>query len=465
MSWHSSFLLIQVITIWHGELPIHASLQGNKNHEIWRNIRIPFYMIKPSIIIIGAGATGLIAAKELSRLFKVTILEAQSHTGGRLHSISMQGNLIEAGAEFVHGNPPFTLALLKKAGIDCVKTEGEMYRKRNGRFTRAVEITEGWDGLLEKMKAVKEDISIQELLETYYGGPGNELLRRHVKSYAEGFDLADITRASVKALYREWSTEDYNSYRIPAGYSKLALYLQKQAETQGSSVFTCTPVKEVEWQQGAVKVYAADGEKYTADKLLVTVPVSVLQQPASNAYIQFTPPIHFDENTAGKIGFGAVIKVVLKFKNRFWQEDAGFVLSEELFSTWWTQLPDLTPILTGWLGGPGAAAISNETDEAIVEKSLASLAAIYDKPVLALKEALVQAMVFNWQKNQYVMGAYSYATMLSETAINIMTTPLAGTVFFAGEALYTGVHPGTAEAALASGITAAASIINSGKYP
>jgi monoamine oxidase len=117
-------------------------------------------------------------------------------------------------------------------------------------------------------------------------------------------------------------------------------------------------------------------------------------------------------------------------------------------------------MLTGWLGGPAAVAISGETDEAIIEKALASLAAIYDRPVAELKKELARSLVFNWQKNEYSMGAYSYATIHSEAAKNILTIPLSGTIFFAGEALYTGDHPGTVEAALVSGINTAAAIKN-----
>ncbi|MEP7141577.1 MAG: NAD(P)/FAD-dependent oxidoreductase [Ferruginibacter sp.] len=421
-------------------------------------------MIKPSIIIIGAGATGLIAAKELSPDFEVIVLEAQTRTGGRLHSVLHQENIIEAGAEFVHGDLPVTLGLLKEAGIAYVKIRGEMYRKKNGLLAKVEEMTEGWNGLLRKMNGLKDDITMREFLDKYYPGPANELLRSHVKSYAEGFDLADINNASVKALHREWNTEEHDNYRIRNGYGALSQYLQQQAENGGAIIYTGKLIKEVQWQQGKVNVRAANGEKYTAEKLLVTVPVSVLQQPASKAYIHFTPAIHFNENVAADIGFGTVIKVILKFKNPFWQNDAGFILSNELFPTWWTQLPDKVPILTGWLGGPGAEALSNETDAVIEQKALASVAAIFDRPVAELIKELNMAMVFNWKKNEYAMGAYSYATIHSGAAIDIITAPLAGTIFFAGEALYTGDHPGTVEAALVNGINTSLAIKNAPLY-
>ncbi len=68
-------------------------------------------------IIIGAGACGLLAGRELSRAgYKVAIIEAHNRTGGRIHTFTPPKFTIpiEAGAEFVHGQLPETLKLLKE---------------------------------------------------------------------------------------------------------------------------------------------------------------------------------------------------------------------------------------------------------------------------------------------------------------------------------------------------------------
>src|SRR4051812_796715 len=81
------------------------------------------------VVIIGAGAAGLMAASSLSRhRLKVTVLEAKERIGGRIYTISEKGfpQPVELGAEFIHGNLPVTLQLLKDAGIGYEKVEGKL---------------------------------------------------------------------------------------------------------------------------------------------------------------------------------------------------------------------------------------------------------------------------------------------------------------------------------------------------
>src|SRR6059058_2089192 len=87
------------------------------------------------IIIIGAGAAGLMAAWELIRTGKkVLILEARDRPGGRIHTINDPCFQIpvELGAEFIHGDLELTFMILEKAGIKFHKVGGAAWRKENG---------------------------------------------------------------------------------------------------------------------------------------------------------------------------------------------------------------------------------------------------------------------------------------------------------------------------------------------
>src|SRR6478609_8409346 len=72
------------------------------------------------IVVIGAGAAGLMAARELARAGRrVTLLEARDRCGGRIYPLPARdfGYAAEGGAEFVHGEAPVTCGLLREAGL------------------------------------------------------------------------------------------------------------------------------------------------------------------------------------------------------------------------------------------------------------------------------------------------------------------------------------------------------------
>ena len=82
------------------------------------------------IVVVGAGAAGLMAARELARTGRhVTILEARERCGGRIHPLPVAqfGYAADAGAEFVHGEAPVTRALLREAKLSLQIIEGTQW--------------------------------------------------------------------------------------------------------------------------------------------------------------------------------------------------------------------------------------------------------------------------------------------------------------------------------------------------
>jgi monoamine oxidase len=99
-------------------------------------------MARPSpshIVIIGAGAAGLMAARELAREGKrVTIVEARDKCGGRIHPLPSAdfGYPAEGRAEFVHGEAPVTHGLLREAGLSLLPIQGTQWTVEDGKFSR-----------------------------------------------------------------------------------------------------------------------------------------------------------------------------------------------------------------------------------------------------------------------------------------------------------------------------------------
>jgi monoamine oxidase len=171
---------------------------------------------------------------------------------------------------------------------------------------------------------------------------------------------------------------------------------------------------------------------------------------------------------APHIGFGNVVKFLLRFATPWWTtaatqdlRDLSFLLSGARVPTWWTQYPAGHAVLTGWFAGPRADTVASLDETALIDMGLASLAEIFERSAADLKGELVAARAINWGNDRFARGAYSYATPTTRAA----QARLAGrhdAVMFSGEALYGGPDMGTVEAALASGLETARTILGAG---
>ena len=69
---------------------------------------------KNKVLVIGAGISGLAAAKNLNDSgYDVTILEAKDRIGGRLYTDRSLGVPLEVGANWIHDNNPETNPIMK----------------------------------------------------------------------------------------------------------------------------------------------------------------------------------------------------------------------------------------------------------------------------------------------------------------------------------------------------------------
>jgi monoamine oxidase len=407
------------------------------------------------IIVVGGGAAGLMAATELLKHGnRVTILEANDRLGGRIHTVhdASFNRPVERGCEFVHGDLPLTVQLLKAANIEYKPVRGTMNRVGNdGEWKTQDDFTVGWKELMEQMNEVTDDMTVDEFLQRNFSHDKYKQLRISVLRFAEGFDLADTSKASVLALREEWMEEEDEQYRISDGHDQMIHYMQKQCVAAKAAIHTSAFVTSINWKRNEVIVVTQDGQTYHGNKVIVTVPLGVLQ--AEPALIEFQPLINGYMDASKKIGFGSVVKVLLQFKESFWEDkkkNIGFLFANTPIPTWWTQLPSDYPLLTGWAGGPQAWMLETRDDGTIEQLALQSLSIIFQRPVDDLESLLTASVVANWHNHPFTRGGYSYCTLESVKGQEFFNAPIENTIFFAGEAFYNGPSPGTVEAALVS---------------
>jgi len=425
------------------------------------------------VIIIGAGAAGLMASKELSKSgLKVIVLEAKERIGGRVYTIDdPDSEPVEGGAEFVHGKLPVTLSLVKEAGLELIPVSGDAWQFKEGTLTKVESFIEGWPLLIQKLKELKSDMSIKEFLDIHFSDSAHQDIKDSITAFVEGYDAADPADASTVSLREEWLQEnDSEQFRIKGGYGKLLHYLESSSVKYKTEFHFNSPVKDIQWNMEEVNVRTANDQLYRAKKVLITVPIGVLAGNEIRSSINFKPQISDYIDAAKEIGFGAVIKIVFQFKSAFWEnihskdnnsplKDMGFLFSKAAVPTWWTQHPKESNILTGWLAGPKSKKYSNAKDEEIIELAIDSLSEILSLDKRIINEQMKSAKIFNWNKDPFTQGGYGYAKLKTKEAKVILNTPIQDTVYFAGEGLYQGTETGTVEAALATGFNAAQKII------
>jgi monoamine oxidase len=416
------------------------------------------------VLIIGAGAAGLIAWRELcSAGLRVVVLEGRDRIGGRILTDHSTPSPIEMGAEFVHGKPKAMWPILEKAGLEVIESSGArmIFEKEGLRpYAEFWRIIQTVNGQIQPSR----DISYGHFLQAV---EASAFEKRITKSYVEGFNAARAELISTSAIAMAdraaADIEGEKQFRIKVGYGSLIEWLVKGLA--GDLLHLQTTVREIRWKQNQVEVLAdtPNGEGiFSATRLIVTVPLGVLKAPSGTpGAIQFVPALSEKRAMLEHLEVGNVIKIMICFKERFWKSQPrfGFVTSfDEGIPTWWTQAPLISNVLTGWAGGPAAENLLNLSRQELLNRAIESLSRIFSKSAAWLHKCINKVYYHDWSTDPFSRGAYSYPKVGGLKAAQTLGEPVKETIYFAGEATdYLGAY-GTVHAALISGISAARKI-------
>jgi monoamine oxidase len=444
-----------------------------------------FAGIHADVIVIGAGAAGLVAASELAETgLSVIVLEARDRIGGRIFTLNDVGQQfpIELGAEFIHGRPPEIFDLLQAHKIPLSEVEGDSWCVENDRLSPCDLFAEV-DEVFARMSDDGRDESFESFLQRCCADASVHD-KEHALSYVSGFNAADPARVSVHWLVRQMRAEEKidgdRAFRARGGYQALLDLLRDRVAKVDVSIRTNTVVHRVEWSPGKVSVAAVCSKQAISlhsTRVLVTVPLGVLQaRSGESGAIEFSPTLPPEKlDSIAGMEMGKVLRVVLHFRERFWERihahdnrdrtlaQMSFLFSQdECFPTWWTALPDRFPILTGWAPWRSAERLESGSVP-VVERALQTLGGQLQVEKAEMDRLLEIVHFHDWQADPYSRGAYSYVKAGSVDAPEILARPVKGTLFFAGEATDITGNNGTVHAAIASARRAVAEITKIGR--
>ena len=400
------------------------------------------------IVVIGAGAAGIAAARRIQAANRrVIVVEASGQVGGRcLTDTATFGVPFDRGARWMH-NPDASalIKLARGAGLDVVPAPPGQKIRIGRRNARAGETEEFLAALVRANRAIddasrgKADISCASALPKDLGdwaGTAEFVLGAN----ATGRDLKDIS-AIDKAR-----GPDRNNAPIACrqGLGTLMAKLAGQVPVSLS-----TPANRVGWSNRDVTVETPAG-KIVARAAVVTVSSNVLT--AGN--IKFTPDIPKRQlDAAQKLSLGSYDHIALQLPGNPLGLGRDDVIIEQSNST-------RTALLFANIGGSSLCSIdvagsfgsdlSRQGEAAMVAFAVEWLTKLFGSDVAA---AVKKTSVTRWDTAPFVLGAMSSAAPGNQPSRKILSEPV-GCMFLAGEATHETLW-GTVDGAWESGERAA----------
>ncbi|KAM9729643.1 lysine-specific histone demethylase 2-like isoform 5-T9 [Menidia menidia] len=216
-------------------------------------------------------------------------------------------------------------------------------------------------------------------------------------------------------------------------------------------------VQTMDYSGDLVKVTSSNGSQWTAQKVLVTVPLTLLQR----GLLHFHPSLPERKLKAiHSLGAGIIEKIALQFPTRFWDSKIqgadyfGHIPPAPeklgLFSVFY----DLDPqgkqaVLMSVISGDAVPAVCELEDQEVVGECLKVLRELF--PEQDVPDP-VNYFVTHWSKDRWSQMSYSFVkTGGSGEAYDVLAEDVQGKLFFAGEA--TNRHfPQTVTGAYLSGV-------------
>lgn len=357
-----------------------------------------------SILVIGAGISGLVAAYELSRAgHQVTLLEARERTGGRVHTIHLpfaNDQFAEAGASRIPSNHNLTHGY-----CDHFNLARDPFYPNTERY---FEITATQASFIDANNYINQP-------------PWHGSVNRSAYSKIRG---------GMTLLPTAFADELSNSIR----YSQA--------------------VESVSQNNSEVTITTQDGSRFQAERLLCTVPLTVLSN------IEFTPALSAEKNAAANGGYNYTdsSRLYSQFDSRFWvdQNLNGWGTSdhpEEIWHPTWDNNQE-TGILQSYLRGSAARSF----DQLMLDQQVAQVHQRIATAIPSISDFTSTNFVYSWANEIWSGSAYASPTSSQANLLSSAIAESEGRIHFCGE--HASNFHGWIQGALESGIRAAQEIHN-----
>src|SRR5262249_13525830 len=181
------------------------------------------------------------------------------------------------------------------------------------------------DRLQRALLELQTDLPVAEFLQRHFAGEQYGALRRDVTRMVEGYDAADARMASTFALRDEWTGRGPGHGRPAQGYGALIGFLESECRRAGAAIRLDAAVTAIEERRGRLAVRCHDGADIEADAAILTVPLPLLRA------IELPSAARAQAAASADIGFGNVVKILLRFTTQWWTDHAGHDLADMMF--------------------------------------------------------------------------------------------------------------------------------------
>jgi monoamine oxidase len=361
------------------------------------------------VLVLGAGMAGLVAAYELTQLgHEVTVLEARTRPGGRVHTL----------------REPFSDGLYAEEGAARIPDEHDLTLK----YVKTFELP----------------------LEPFYPSRLNAI--RFDRGSRQEVPIDGFTDAMTQNYSEDLGGRPERWRKIKGGSDLLPQALAKHLE--GKIVYSA-PVVKIEQSASVARVVCMKGgasQTLIADSVLVTIPFSVLRN------IEWPALSAVKREVIKRTQYDAVSRVYLQTRNRFWEERGlnGFAFTRNAVEIWqptWSQ-PGPRGILMTYARPGEAERITSMKQSDRIEATLTQLDGIFS----GLRSNFERGATKCWTEDEWARGAWAFVGF-SNFATAIMPE---GRVHFAGEHL--SAWPSWMQGALQSGLRAVREI-DEAQYP